>query len=73
MTSSPDWPDEVEQPPVKEPDAPEGNLRDLTDEEYFDSLGKFPGATDADGKPLTGLFDDVVDARAEKAPREEEV
>jgi hypothetical protein len=72
MTSTPDWPDEVDLPDQQtEPDAPDGHLRDLTDDEYFDSLGKFPGATDAAGNPVTGLFDDVIDARAEKAPEGE--
>lgn len=44
----------------------EGDLHNLTDADYFDALGDFPGAVDAAGQPIAGLFDDVVDARESK-------
>ncbi len=49
-----------------EPEPREGNLRKLTDEDYFAAIGEFPGAVDEQGRPVTGVFDDVVDARASK-------
>lgn len=53
--------------PEPEVEPREGNLRQLTDEDYFAAIDEFPGATDDQGRPVTGLFDDVVDARASKA------
>lgn len=45
----------------------EGNLHDLTDDEYFASLEEMPPVLDAEGNEITGLFADVVDARESKA------
>ncbi len=44
----------------------EGNLHDLTDDDYFDALAQMPPVYDADGNEVSGLFDDVQDRRAEK-------
>jgi hypothetical protein len=53
-------------PPADAEVPPEGNLGQLDDATYFDSLGEFPGAVDENGQPVEGLFDDVVDARESK-------
>lgn len=45
----------------------EGNLHDLSDDDYFDAIATMPPVYDADGHVVTGLFDDVIDARAQKA------
>ena len=45
----------------------EANLHTLTDNVYFDDLNNHRVEVyDADGNPLTGIYDDVVDLRAEK-------
>lgn len=44
----------------------EGNLHDLTDDEYFNALPEMPPVYDAEGNQVTGLFEDVVDAREAK-------
>ena len=45
----------------------EANLHALTDDLYFDDLHNNPVTVfDADGRPLVGLFDDVVDERDKK-------
>lgn len=49
------------------PDEPEDALHELSDDDYFDALAEMPEVLDASGKPVTGLFDDVTDARESKA------
>lgn len=45
----------------------EGGLHDLTDDAYFDDLhNNLVTIFDADGNPVEGMYDDVVDMRAEK-------
>lgn len=44
----------------------EGDLHNLSDDDYFDALAQMPPVFDADGNEVTGLFDDVQDMRAEK-------
>lgn len=44
----------------------EGDLHNLSDDEYFAALEQMPPVYDADGNEVTDLFDDVVDLRAEK-------
>jgi hypothetical protein len=44
----------------------EGDLHNLTDDDYFDALAQMPPVYDADGNEVGGLFDDVQDKRAEK-------
>lgn len=42
----------------------EGGLANLTDDDYFDDLNNHRVPVyDADGNELTGLYDDVIDAR----------
>lgn len=45
----------------------EGGLHELTDDDYFTALETMPPVYDAEGRQVTGLFDDVQDLRAEKA------
>lgn len=45
----------------------EGDLHNLSDDDYFDALAEMPPVYDADGNEVTGLFDDVQDKRTEKA------
>lgn len=45
----------------------EGDLHNLSDDDYFDALAQMPPVYDADGNEVHGLFADVQDKRAEKA------
>lgn len=45
----------------------EGNLSQVTDDEYFDAVAAMPAVYDADGNELVDLHADVVDARPAKA------
>jgi hypothetical protein len=65
VTSTPDWPDDDTTEPAP-PAGPEGNLGQLDDDTYFQSIDEFPGAVDEHGRPVEGLFDDVIDARDDK-------
>lgn len=47
-------------------DPREGNLHDLSDDDYFAAIQEMPPVFDADGDEVTGLFDDVQDRREEK-------
>lgn len=44
----------------------EGNLHDLSDDDYFEALAEMPKVFDADGNEVVGLFGDVQDRREEK-------
>lgn len=44
----------------------EGDLHNLTDDDYFAALAQMPPVYDADGNEVAGLFDDVQDKRDEK-------
>lgn len=45
----------------------EGDLHNLSDDDYFDAIAAMPPVYDADGNEVPSLFDDVVDKRAAKA------
>lgn len=47
----------------------EGDLHSLSDDDYFDAIAVMPKVLDADGNEVTGIFDDVVDAREQKSQR----
>lgn len=44
----------------------EGDLHNLSDDDYFDAIAEMPKVCDGDGNEVTGIFDDVVDMRGKK-------